>query len=129
MRRTTAFTARDVLTKIAIAIAPSHRAVLQGFINQFGDANAKGVYAISSLHTSLLSSLAFVGKFAGCFCAGPLIERCGHRAVFLILAAVSYVGIVSTYSAITLGDGRSFARGCLVLHWELGSRKLGRRCR
>jgi MFS family permease len=74
---------------------------LQGFINQFGDANAKGVYAISSLHTSLLSSLAFIGKFAGCFFAGPLIERWGHRVVFLILAAVSYVGIVSAYNYST----------------------------
>jgi SP family sugar:H+ symporter-like MFS transporter len=81
--------------------------VLQGFINQFGIANAKGVYAISSLHTSLLSSLAFIGKFAGCVLAGPLIERWGHRAVFLILAAVSYVGIVSTYNTISAGmDGR-----------------------
>jgi MFS family permease len=55
-----------------------------------------GKYAIDSLHTSLLSSLAFIGKFIGCFVAGPAIERFGHRMVFFGLSIVSFIGIIST---------------------------------
>ena len=67
---------------------------LQGFINQFGVANAKGVYAIPKGRQSLLSSLAFVGKLVGTAFAAPLIERLGHRKVFGIFAFFCYLGVI-----------------------------------
>ena len=42
-----------------------------------------------------MSSLAFIGKFIGCFAAGSLIERYGHRIVFWILSVISIVGVIS----------------------------------
>ena len=42
-----------------------------------------------------MSSLAFIGKFIGCFVAGSLIERYGHRIVFWILSVISIVGVIS----------------------------------
>lgn len=72
---------------------------IQGFINQFGSFNpSTKTYAISALDTSLLSSLAFIGKFIGCLAAGPAIERFGHRLVFLALSLISVIGIISEFS-------------------------------
>lgn len=44
-----------------------------------------------------MSSLAFIGKFIGCLVAGPLIERLGHRKVFVGLCVVSIIGVISEY--------------------------------
>lgn len=69
---------------------------LQGFVNQFGTYSPQTrKYAINSLHTSLLTSLAFIGKFIGCFFAGPAIEKYGHRTVFFGLSIISVIGIIS----------------------------------
>jgi MFS family permease len=57
-------------------------------------------YAIDSLHTSLLSSLAFIGKFLGCFFAGPAIERFGHRIVFQALSVISIIGVISKFLSL-----------------------------
>lgn len=65
----------------------------QGFINQFGVLGSKG-YAMTSLRASLMSSLAFVGKLIGCLLSGPLIECLGHRKVFVVLSALSIIGVV-----------------------------------
>jgi MFS family permease len=71
----------------------------QGFVNQFGTYSSKtGRYAIDSLHTSLLTSLAFIGKFAGCLLAGPAIEKYGHRTVFFGLSIISVIGIISEFA-------------------------------
>lgn len=50
---------------------------------------------IKPLRASLLSSLAFIGKFLGCLVAGPSIERLGHRKVFFGLCLISIVGVIS----------------------------------
>lgn len=69
---------------------------MQGFVNQFGSYNAETqTYKIDSLDTSLLSSLPFIGKFIGCFFAGPMIERYGHRMVFHALSVISIIGVIS----------------------------------
>lgn len=44
-----------------------------------------------------MSSLPFLGKFLGCFIAGPAIERFGHRVVFFGLSIVSFIGIISMF--------------------------------
>jgi SP family sugar:H+ symporter-like MFS transporter len=65
-------------------------------VKQFGTFNAHTkTYAIDPVHTSLLSSLAFIGKFIGCLIAGPAVERFGHRVVFFGLSVVSVIGIIS----------------------------------
>lgn len=70
--------------------------LVQGFVNQFGSYNAETqAYEIDSLHTSLLSSLPFIGKFIGCFVAGPMIEKYGHRVVFYALSVISIIGVIS----------------------------------
>ena len=43
---------------------------------------------------SLLSSLAFIGKFVGCMMCGPMIEHFGHRLVFVFMCGFSYIGIL-----------------------------------
>lgn len=69
----------------------------QGFLNQFGT-ETNGKWALTPLRTSLLSSLAFIGKAIGCLGAGPLIELLGHRKVFVILCIISCIGVISEYA-------------------------------
>ena len=76
----------------------------QGFINNFGTPNAAGKYQFSSTQTSLVSSLAFIGKFIGCAIAGTIIERWGHRKSFAFLSILSYCGVIGESSD---GDSRS----------------------
>ena len=71
--------------------------LVQGFLRDFGEVNADGAYAFRPLIQSLLSSLAFIGKFLGCLLAGPLIERWGHRKIFAVLSVTSFLGIAGKY--------------------------------
>ncbi|KUL90293.1 hypothetical protein ZTR_01918 [Talaromyces verruculosus] len=96
-----------------------------GFINQFGTYNPKTkAYAISSTHTSLLSSLPFIGKWIGCLVAGPAIERYGHRMVFYILSAISMIGIIIeiTAAGTAHGTGRyaQFIVGRIIVYISVG---------
>ncbi|UKZ91691.1 uncharacterized protein TrAFT101_006663 [Trichoderma asperellum] len=96
-----------------------------GFIRQFGAYNpvTKG-YAFDSLHISLLSSLAFIGKFIGCFLAGPCIERFGHRIVFIMLSVVSAIGIIVEITAAGTGPGTGryaqFIVGRIIVYISIG---------
>ncbi|PCG91079.1 Major facilitator superfamily domain, general substrate transporter [Penicillium occitanis (nom. inval.)] len=96
-----------------------------GFISQFGTYNSKTkAYAISSTHTSLLSSLPFIGKWIGCLVAGPAIERYGHRMVFYILSAISIIGIIIeiTAAGTAHGTGRyaQFVVGRIIVYISVG---------
>ncbi|KAH8896670.1 general substrate transporter [Thozetella sp. PMI_491] len=92
-----------------------------GFIAQFGsyDPTTK-TRAFDSLHTSLLTSLAFIGKFLGCFIAGPMIEKFGHRIVFFIIAAVSAVGITAADTDVGTGRYAQFIIGRIIVYISVG---------
>ncbi|CAG8282028.1 unnamed protein product [Penicillium salamii] len=96
-----------------------------GFVNQFGifqpDTHS---YKINSLRTSLLSSLAFIGKFIGCFVAGPAIEKYGHRIVFYALSVISIIGVIIEITAADTGPGTGrlaqFIVGRIVVYVSIG---------
>ncbi|OQE20570.1 hypothetical protein PENSTE_c013G02249 [Penicillium steckii] len=81
-------------------------------------------YSIDSLHTSLLTSLAFIGKFVGCLFAGPAIENYGHRMVFFGLSIISVIGIIieMTSAGSKSGSGRivQFIVGRIVVYISVG---------
>ncbi|KAJ5111378.1 hypothetical protein N7532_001913 [Penicillium argentinense] len=96
-----------------------------GFINQFGQySSITQEYSIDSLHTSLLSSLAFIGKFIGCLVAGPVIERFGHRVVFYALSIISIIGVIIeiTAAGTVSGSGRlvQFIIGRIIVYISIG---------
>ncbi|KAI1459666.1 putative sugar transporter [Annulohypoxylon moriforme] len=96
-----------------------------GFIRQFGAYNpATQKYAFDSLHTSLISSLPFIGKFLGCLIAGPTIERFGHRTVLFGLSVVSFIGVIIeiTAAGTSAGTGRfaQFVVGRIVVYISVG---------
>ncbi|KAJ8124793.1 hypothetical protein O1611_g8846 [Lasiodiplodia mahajangana] len=96
-----------------------------GFINQFGTYDpSTQKYAFTSLHTSLLSSLAFIGKFIGCLVAGPAIEWFGHRVVFFGLSVVSVIGVIIeiTSAGTAAGSGRyaQFIVGRIIVYVSVG---------
>ncbi|KAL4922079.1 general substrate transporter [Aspergillus aurantiobrunneus] len=96
-----------------------------GFVNQFGTYDPQTrTYALSSLDTSLVSSLAFIGKFIGCFVAGPAIEKYGHRMVFYALSLISIVGAIVEITAADTdpGTGRlaQFIVGRVIVYISVG---------
>ncbi|RSL59922.1 hypothetical protein CEP54_007014 [Fusarium duplospermum] len=96
-----------------------------GFINQFGKYNAEtGKYAFDSAHTSIMSSIPFIGKFLGCLVAGPAIERYGHRMVFVILSVISFIGVILEITAADTGAGSGrfaqFLIGRVIVYISVG---------
>ncbi|BCS28345.1 sugar porter family MFS transporter [Aspergillus puulaauensis] len=96
-----------------------------GFVKQFGSYNAETQsYEIDSLHTSLLSSLPFIGKFIGCFVAGPMIEKYGHRVVFHALSVISIIGVIIEITAADSGAGTGrlaqFIVGRIIVYISVG---------
>ncbi|KAJ5648791.1 hypothetical protein N7490_005163 [Penicillium lividum] len=96
-----------------------------GFVEQFGTYNsATQDNSIDALHTSLLTSLAFIGKFLGCLLAGPAIERFGHRIVFFALSAISVIGIIVEITAAGSGAGAGrfaqFVVGRIIVYISVG---------
>ncbi|KAL4783595.1 general substrate transporter [Aspergillus varians] len=96
-----------------------------GFVGQFGTYHPQTKkYTVDSLHTSLLSSLAFIGKFIGCLTAGPAIEKYGHRVVFYTLSIISIVGVIVEITAADNGPGTGrlaqFIVGRIIVYISVG---------
>uniref|UniRef100_A0A0B7KCS7 Major facilitator superfamily (MFS) profile domain-containing protein n=1 Tax=Bionectria ochroleuca TaxID=29856 RepID=A0A0B7KCS7_BIOOC len=96
-----------------------------GFLRQFATHNPKtDTYAFEPVYVSLLSSLAFIGKFVGCLIAGPSIERFGHRAVFVALSIISITGVIIEITAADdgVGTGRyaQFIVGRIIVYISVG---------
>ncbi|KAJ5983457.1 hypothetical protein N7481_005556 [Penicillium waksmanii] len=96
-----------------------------GFVNQFGTYQPETqTYKISSLNTSLLSSLAFIGKFFGCLAAGPAIEKYGHRMVLYALSVISIIGVIVEITAADIGPGTGrlvqFIVGRIIVYISIG---------
>ncbi|CAG9953117.1 unnamed protein product [Clonostachys rosea f. rosea IK726] len=97
----------------------------KGFLRQFATHNPKtDTYAFEPVYVSLLSSLAFIGKFVGCLIAGPSIERFGHRAVFVALSIISITGVIIEITAADdgVGTGRyaQFIVGRIIVYISVG---------
>ncbi|CAK7204035.1 hypothetical protein SEUCBS139899_006786 [Sporothrix eucalyptigena] len=94
-----------------------------GFIARFAPYHAAAkTHVFDSLHTSLLSSMPFIGKFIGCFLAGPAIERVGHRMVFWLLSAVSIIGVLIEITSASGNQGRyaQFLVGRIIVYASIG---------
>ncbi|KAJ5775487.1 uncharacterized protein N7511_000498 [Penicillium nucicola] len=96
-----------------------------GFVRQFGAySSVTQAWGFSSLHTSLLTSLPFIGKFLGCLLAGPWIERSGHRVVFFALSVISVIGIILEITAADTGPGTGrfvqFIVGRIIVYISVG---------
>ncbi|CAH0057906.1 unnamed protein product [Clonostachys solani] len=96
-----------------------------GFLRQFATHNPKtDTYAFEPVYVSLLSSLAFIGKFLGCLIAGPSIERFGHRTVFFALSIISIAGVIIEITAADdgVGTGRyaQFIVGRIIVYISVG---------
>ncbi|VUC23442.1 unnamed protein product [Clonostachys rosea] len=96
-----------------------------GFLRQFATHNPKtDTYAFEPVKVSLMSSLAFIGKFLGCLIAGPAIEKYGHRMVFFALSIVSIVGVIIEITAADTGVGTGryaqFIVGRIIVYISVG---------
>ncbi|KAF5373744.1 hypothetical protein D9758_000707 [Tetrapyrgos nigripes] len=74
-------------------------------------------YALSARTSSLLTSLAFVGKLVGTMIIGPCTERFGHRVGMVLLCVTTVVGTVIQVTAKVSGQ---FLIGRIVVYIGVG---------
>ncbi|KAK7054677.1 hypothetical protein VNI00_003140 [Paramarasmius palmivorus] len=73
---------------------------IPAFGKQFGEFDPTlNRYALSAYLSSLLTSLAFLGKLVGTIIIGPLTEHYGHKTGMLVLCAVTIIGTILQLSA------------------------------
>jgi MFS family permease len=85
---------------------------LPSFLRQFGVQNAKGDYELPTQRASLMNSVPWIGKLAGCFLIEPLIDRVGYRSSIIVTAVIQIISLIiemtsKTWQQFTIG--RNFA--------------------
>ncbi|KAI3599979.1 sugar transporter [Moniliophthora roreri] len=91
---------------------------IPAFGRQFGEFDRTlNRYALPARTSSLLTSLAFLGKFIGTLFIGPLTERYGHRTGMFVLCAVTIVG---TIIQVTAKHAIQFLVGRIVVYIGVG---------
>ncbi|KAL6860807.1 general substrate transporter [Trichoderma novae-zelandiae] len=87
---------------------------MQSFGKRFGECNEAGVCKLPPWLSSLMTSLPFLGKALGAMACGPIAERFGRKMCVLVLACLSFVGVLlqttaTTSAQFTVGRFISFA--------------------
>jgi hypothetical protein len=114
---------------------------IPGFVDRFGECNAKGVCTLSASRVSLMQSIAFAGKsksrdrgratvshcdspsVIGTSSAGPIIERFNHRNAMFFMCFCCFVGVVieatsKHYAQYTVGRIVLYFVGLTGLQWN-----------
>lgn len=68
--------------------------VLPAFQKQFGTANDKGVYSVSSKWQSILANMALIGQILGLIFSGYMVEKIGYKYT-LVLGLVGLGGAIT----------------------------------
>ncbi|KAK1217419.1 hypothetical protein PQX77_019959 [Marasmius sp. AFHP31] len=91
---------------------------IPAFGRQFGafDSNLNR-YALPARTSSLLTSLAFLGKLIGTIIVGPCTEKFGHRVGMIVLCAVTIVG---TIIQLTAKEAAQFLVGRIIVYIGVG---------
>ncbi|PON24201.1 hypothetical protein TGAM01_v206889 [Trichoderma gamsii] len=75
---------------------------MQSFGKRFGECNATtGVCKLPPWLSSLMTSLPFLGKALGAIACGPIAERFGRKMCVLVLACLSFIGVLLQTTART----------------------------
>ncbi|KAK1247611.1 hypothetical protein MKX07_002520 [Trichoderma sp. CBMAI-0711] len=87
---------------------------MQSFGKRFGECNEAGVCKLPPWLSSLMTSLPFLGKALGAIACGSIAERFGRKMCVLVLACLSFVGVLlqttaTTSAQFTVGRFISFA--------------------
>ncbi|KIW52225.1 hypothetical protein PV05_07884 [Exophiala xenobiotica] len=88
---------------------------MQSFGKRFGECNdTTGTCALPAWLSSLMTSLPFLGKAMGAIACGPIAERFGRKTAVLVLAILSFIGVLlqttaTTAAQFTIGRFISFA--------------------
>ncbi|PTB68430.1 general substrate transporter [Trichoderma citrinoviride] len=87
---------------------------MQSFGKRFGECNEAGVCKLPPWLSSLMTSLPFLGKALGAIACGPIAERFGRKMCVLVLACLSFIGVLlqttaTTSAQFTVGRFISFA--------------------
>lgn len=85
---------------------------LPSFLRQFGEVSATGEYELPTTRKSIMNSIPWIGKLAGCFVVEPLIDRIGYRNSIIITAGIQIVSMIIEMTAKTWQQftvGRNFA--------------------
>ncbi|KAJ8079086.1 hypothetical protein AAF712_006464 [Marasmius tenuissimus] len=91
---------------------------IPAFGRQFGTFDSKlNRFALPARTSSLLTSLAFLGKLIGTIIVGPCTEKFGHRVGMIVLCAVTIVG---TIIQLTAKKAAQFLVGRIIVYIGVG---------
>ncbi|PSR78135.1 general substrate transporter [Coniella lustricola] len=74
---------------------------LPSFLERFGVQNAAGAYKLPATRTSLMNSLPWIGKFAGCLGSESIIDRFGYKKAMYMGGFVQIIAIIIELTAHT----------------------------
>ncbi|KAH8812767.1 general substrate transporter [Xylogone sp. PMI_703] len=74
---------------------------MAAFGRKFGECNSKGACALPAWLSSLMTSLPFLGKALGAIACGPIAEKLGRKHAVLVLAILSFIGVLLQTTATT----------------------------
>ncbi|OAA63769.1 General substrate transporter [Niveomyces insectorum RCEF 264] len=71
---------------------------LPSFLKRFG-VEANGAWTLPATRKSLLNSLPWIGKIAGCMWSEPFIERAGYKKTMYAVSAIQIIGLIVEMTA------------------------------
>ncbi|CAK7224870.1 hypothetical protein SBRCBS47491_005701 [Sporothrix bragantina] len=89
---------------------------LPSFLRRFG-VESKGTYILPATRKSLLNSLPWIGKIAGCLAAEPFIERAGYKKTMYVVAVIQCIGLIIE---LTSHHWAQFTVGRIVAYAAVG---------
>jgi hypothetical protein len=90
---------------------------LPSFLTRFGIKNDAGKFALPATRKSLLNSLPWIGKIAGCMWSEPFIDRAGYKKAMYAVAIIQIVGLIGTSTVIIL-TGRQSMLITVCMQWR-----------
>ncbi|WVF67033.1 hypothetical protein IAT40_001776 [Kwoniella sp. CBS 6097] len=96
---------------------------LPDWLQDFGQLNAKGKYALTTQRKSIMTSIQWVGKLAGVMIVEPIANRFGYRVTLGIMCLIQFVGCaleLATKNWIVFSVGRVLQYLCIGIVENIG---------
>ncbi|KAJ9150704.1 General substrate transporter [Pleurostoma richardsiae] len=90
---------------------------LPSFLTRFGIKNDAGKFNLPATRKSLLNSLPWIGKIAGCMWSEPFIDRAGYKKAMYAVVIIQIVGLIVE---MTAHHWAQFSAGRIITYSAVG---------